>query len=80
MLGLMALLALLGVAPASASEADLLLPDLASRSFFGLDGHSLLLGGLVVCVLGMLFGLMMYVQLKNMPVHRSMREISELIF
>jgi K(+)-stimulated pyrophosphate-energized sodium pump len=80
MLGLLALLALLGVAPASASEADLLLPDLASRSFFGLDGHSLLLGGLVVCVLGMLFGLMMYVQLKNMPVHRSMREISELIF
>jgi len=80
MLGLMALLALLGVAPASASEADLLLPDLASRSFFGLDGHSLLLGGLVVCVLGMLFGLVMYVQLKNMPVHRSMREISELIF
>jgi K(+)-stimulated pyrophosphate-energized sodium pump len=80
MLGLMALLALLGVAPASASEADLLLPDLASRSFFGLDGHSLLLGGLVVCALGMLFGLVMYVQLKNMPVHRSMREISELIF
>ncbi|HSS48166.1 MAG TPA: sodium-translocating pyrophosphatase [Thermoanaerobaculia bacterium] len=80
MLGLMALLALLGVAPASASEADLLLPDLSSRSFFGLDGHSLLLGGLVVCVLGMLFGLVMYVQLKNMPVHRSMREISELIF
>src|SRR4051795_6618763 len=80
MLGLMALLALLGVAPASASEADLLLPDLASRPFFGTDGHTLLLGGLVVCVLGMLFGLMMYVQLKNMPVHRSMREISELIF
>jgi len=80
MLGLMALLALLGVAPASASEADLLLPDLASQSFFGINGHNLLLGGLVVCVLGMLFGLVMYVQLKNMPVHRSMREISELIF
>src|SRR6202163_650345 len=80
MLGLMALLALLGVAPASASEADLLLPDLASQSFLGLNGHNLLLGGLVVCALGMLFGLVMYVQLKNMPVHRSMREISELIF
>jgi K(+)-stimulated pyrophosphate-energized sodium pump len=80
MLGLMALLALLGVAPASASEADLLLPDLASQSFFGINGHNLLLGGLVVCVLGMLFGLVMYVQLKNMAVHRSMREISELIF
>src|ERR1700681_816405 len=80
MLGLMALFALRGGAPASASEADLLLPDLASQSFLGLNGHNLLLGGLVVCALGMLFGLVMYVQLKNMPVHRSMREISELIF
>ncbi|MEA2599658.1 MAG: K(+)-stimulated pyrophosphate-energized sodium pump [Acidobacteriota bacterium] len=80
LLGLIALLALFGVAPASASEADLLLPDLASQSFFGINGHSLLLGGLFVCVLGMLFGLVIYTQLKNMPVHRSMREISELIF
>ncbi len=80
LLGLAALLALFGVAPASASEADLLLPDLASRSFFGFDGHTLLLGGLVVCVLGMLFGLVIYTQLKNLPVHRSMREISELIY
>src|SRR4051794_19281636 len=80
LLGLMALLALLGVAPASASEADLLLPDLASRSFFGINGHSLLLGGIFVCFLGLIFGLVMYIQLKNMPVHRSMRAISELIF
>src|SRR3954467_13291192 len=80
LLGLAALLALFGVAPASASEADLLLPDLASRSFFGFNGHNLLLGGLVVCVLGLLFGLVIYTQLKNLPVHRSMREISELIF
>ncbi len=79
-LGLMALWALLAATPASASEADLLLPDLASRSFFGINGHNLLLGGLVVCVLGLLFGWAMYVQLRNMPVHRSMREISELIF
>jgi K(+)-stimulated pyrophosphate-energized sodium pump len=76
----MALLALFGVAPASASEADLLLPDLASQSFLGINGHSLLLGGIFVCILGLLFGVVMYIQLKNMPVHRSMREISELIF
>ncbi len=79
-LGLMALWALLTGKPALASEADLILPDLASRSFLGINGHNLLLGGIVVCVLGMLFGLVMYVQLKNLPVHRSMREISELIF
>jgi K(+)-stimulated pyrophosphate-energized sodium pump len=81
-LGLMALFAILTAMPASASEADLVLPDLSNPdvTFFGMTGHNLLLGGLFVCVLGLLFGLVMYVQLKNMPVHRSMREISELIF
>jgi K(+)-stimulated pyrophosphate-energized sodium pump len=79
-LGLAALWALLTATPASASEAELVLPDLGSVSFFGISGHNLLLGGLVVCVLGLLFGLVMYVQLRNLPVHRSMREISELIF
>jgi K(+)-stimulated pyrophosphate-energized sodium pump len=79
-LGLMSICALLTASPAAASEAELVLPDLGSVSFFGVSGHNLLLGGLVVCVLGLLFGLMMYVQLKNLPVHRSMREISELIF
>jgi K(+)-stimulated pyrophosphate-energized sodium pump len=79
--GLAALAALFfAAAPASASEADLLLPDLGSVNFLGFSGHNLLLGGLVVCVLGMLFGLVTYVQLKNLPVHKSMREISELIF
>ncbi|MGH2709106.1 MAG: sodium/proton-translocating pyrophosphatase, partial [Actinomycetota bacterium] len=41
---------------------------------------SLLLVGIGVCVLGLLFGLWIYTQLKNMPVHRAMREISELIY
>jgi K(+)-stimulated pyrophosphate-energized sodium pump len=79
-LGLVALLSLFGAAPASASEAELVLPDLGSVNFLGMSGHSLLLGGLFVCLAGMLFGLVMYTQLKNLPVHRSMREISELIF
>jgi K(+)-stimulated pyrophosphate-energized sodium pump len=61
-------------------EANLILPDLASESFLGVNGHQLLLGGLGVCVLGMLFGLAIYMQLKNLPVHRAMREISELIY
>ncbi|HBL31757.1 MAG TPA: sodium-translocating pyrophosphatase, partial [Acidobacteria bacterium] len=74
------LLSLLGAAPASASEADLVLPDLGSQTFLGINGHNLLLAGLVVCIGGMAFGLLMYNQLKNLPVHRSMREISELIF
>ncbi|MFL6256499.1 MAG: sodium-translocating pyrophosphatase [Pyrinomonadaceae bacterium] len=61
-------------------EANLLLPDLSTQRFFGLDGHTLLLIGLVVCVLGLAFGLAIFTQLKNLPVHRSMREISELIY
>ncbi|HEX8000357.1 MAG TPA: sodium-translocating pyrophosphatase [Pyrinomonadaceae bacterium] len=61
-------------------EANLELPLLSSQKFLGLDGHTLLLIGLGVCVLGLLFGMVIFVQLKNLPVHRSMREISELIY
>jgi K(+)-stimulated pyrophosphate-energized sodium pump len=62
-------------------EASLKLPDLSSVTFFGgLDGHRLLLGGIVICVLGLLFGLWIYMNLKRLPVHRAMREISELIY
>src|SRR5687767_3630842 len=49
------------------SEANLVLPDLGSVQFLGMGGDRLLLGGLIVCVLGLLFGLMMYMQLKNLP-------------
>ena len=62
------------------SEADLILPDLRKVSFLGVDGHTLLLAGLIVCVLGLLFGLAIYMQLKKLPVHRAMLEISELIY
>ncbi|MFZ2490850.1 MAG: sodium-translocating pyrophosphatase [Thermoanaerobaculia bacterium] len=62
------------------SEANLVLPDLASVDFLGMPGDRLLLGGLVICVLGLVFGFAMYAQLKNLPVHSSMREISELIY
>jgi K(+)-stimulated pyrophosphate-energized sodium pump len=62
------------------TEASLVLPDLGSVSFLGYPGSTLLKIGLFVCLLGMLFGFVMYVQLKNLPVHRSMREISELIY
>jgi K(+)-stimulated pyrophosphate-energized sodium pump len=61
-------------------EAALKLPDLSQVTFFGIDGHKLLLVGIVFCFLGLLFGLAIYMQLKNLPVHRSMKEISELIY
>ncbi|HLW76719.1 MAG TPA: sodium-translocating pyrophosphatase [Bryobacteraceae bacterium] len=69
-----------GSLPARASELDLQIPDLHSTVFLGIDGPTLLLIGLVVSVLGMVFGLMMYTNLRNLPVHESMREISELIY
>ncbi|HEX2838533.1 MAG TPA: sodium-translocating pyrophosphatase [Phycisphaerales bacterium] len=63
-------------------EANLKLPDVGTVKFFNdaIDGKSLLLGGIVVSVLGMIFGLAIYAQLKKMPVHKSMLDISELIY
>ena len=61
-------------------EANLKLPDLSSVQFRGINGRTLLGSGLVVCALGLLFGLMTFTGLKSMPVHASMREVSELIY
>src|SRR3979490_561875 len=60
-------------------EAALKLPDLSQVQFLGVDGHTLLLFGILFCVFGLIFGLVIYSRLKNLPVHRSMRDISELI-
>ena len=66
---------------ARADEASLVLPDLGSVQFMGgTDGRTLLMAGMGVCVLGLIFGLMIYMQLSKLPVHRAMREISELIY
>jgi len=64
----------------AAGEANLRLPDLRSVNFLGLNGHNLLAIGLIFCAFGLLFGLAISLQLKNLPVHRSMREISDIIY
>src|ERR1700730_10828867 len=61
-------------------EASLKLPDLSQVQFLGIDGHKLLLFGILFCIFGLIFGLVIYNRLKNLPVHRSMRDISELIY
>ena len=61
-------------------EVNIKLPSLEQGEFFGLNGHQFLLGGLAVCVLGLLFGLWTYLGVRKLPVHRSMAEISELIY
>jgi K(+)-stimulated pyrophosphate-energized sodium pump len=66
--------------PEAGGEASLRLPDLTQVDFLGVNGHQLLLVGIAFCVFGLLFGLAIYVKLRNLPVHRAMREISELIY
>ena len=65
---------------ARADEAKLILPDLGSVGFLGMSGRSLLEIGLVVCALGLIFGIVIFAQLKRLPVHRAMLEVSELIY
>ncbi|MGZ3355751.1 MAG: sodium-translocating pyrophosphatase [Isosphaeraceae bacterium] len=87
-LGLLVLLSTASFAQQSAAppshelsgEAGLKLPDLSSVSFLGVNGHSLLLIGILFCIFGLLFALVQYMQLKSLPVHRAMREMSELIY
>ena len=68
-------------AGAPGGEANLVLPDLTQATFLGgTNGRTLLMWGLLVCALGLLFGIATYTQLRNLPVHKSMLEISELIY
>jgi len=78
-----------GSAPAQAAaasahkpggEVNLRLPDLAQGDFLGFTGHQILLSGLLVCALGLLFGMFSYAHVKQLPVHRSMAEVSQLIY
>ena len=66
--------------PETGGEAHLILPDLSQATFLGVNGRSLLMIGLIICALGLLFGMMTYQQLRDLPVHTSMREVSELIW
>src|ERR1700692_2873807 len=80
-----ALLTLLSAASASGQEkpggeAALKLPDLSQGTLLGIDGHKLLTVGILFCIFGLIFGLAIYNHLKNLPVHRSMREVAELIY
>ncbi len=66
--------------PQQGGEASLLLPDLRSVMFGSLNGHQLLMSGLLVCLGGLIFGLMTYRWLERLPVHAAMRQVSELIY
>ena len=74
-----AFLSLAQAAPAG-GEANLILPDLSSVTMLGMDGRTLLMLGLIVCAAGLGFGLWAYRGLRDLPVHASMLEVSELIY
>ena len=67
------------VLPAS-SEADLEVPDLSVFAALGMNGRVILMLGLIVCVAGLAFGFHSYRQIRDLPVHKAMLEISELIY
>ena len=78
-------LATLGLAPAAfaqegGGEANLILPSLGDVKFHGASGQWLLGLGLIIVFLGLIFGLAIFFQIRRLPAHRSMREISELIW
>jgi len=75
-----ALAALVQEGAVRGGEANLILPDLNAATFLGVPGRSLLMAGILVCLAGLVFGLVHYIQLQRLPVHRAMREISELIY
>ena len=66
--------------PQGGGEAHLVLPDLSQATFLGLDGRTILMAGLGICALGLLFGLLTYNHVRDLPVHQSMRDVSELIW
>jgi K(+)-stimulated pyrophosphate-energized sodium pump len=84
-LGLLLSILVLTLAPSisaaeTGGEASLVLPDLSTQTYFGINARTLLMVGLLACLLGLAFGLYNYIRLKNLPVHKSMRDISELIY
>ncbi len=76
------LMVLLAAGAAFAGEADIKLPDLTQVSFMGgqLSGMLILNVGLVICVIGLIFGVMQYVQTKNLPAHKAMLDVSQTIW
>ncbi|PKN06037.1 MAG: sodium-translocating pyrophosphatase, partial [Deltaproteobacteria bacterium HGW-Deltaproteobacteria-7] len=79
---LSSLMFLLMAGAAFAGEADIKLPDLTQVSFLGgaLGGLTILNAGLIICLIGMAFGIMQYVQTKNLPAHKAMLDVSQTIW
>ncbi|MDP2268724.1 MAG: sodium-translocating pyrophosphatase, partial [Deltaproteobacteria bacterium] len=78
-------LSVIFLSPAAfAGEADINLPDLTNVVFniagVSVSGITILYWGLVICVIGMMFGVLQYKQTKNLPAHKSMLDVSATIW
>lgn len=69
---------------AFASELDLVIPNLATANYsifgYNVTGNELLLGGMGICLLGMIFGLWEFFSIKKMPAHTAMLKVAETIY
>jgi K(+)-stimulated pyrophosphate-energized sodium pump len=67
---------------AFAGDADINLPSLQDVSFFdgGLGARAILYSGLIICAIGAAFGLWQYKQTRALPVHKSMGDVSNIIW
>jgi K(+)-stimulated pyrophosphate-energized sodium pump len=68
---------------AFAGEADIKIPDLTKVSFDvfgGLSGISIMYFGLVICIIGLIFSIIQARQTKNLPAHKSMLDVSNIIW
>src|SRR5207237_992517 len=77
------LISFLALSRSDASEGDIHIPDLTQVKFDGLGGMSganLMYVGLVICLVGAIFGLVQYKQTKGLPVHKSMADVSNTIW
>jgi len=70
----------LALAEPKSGEASLVLPDLSSVTVLGMSGRNLLMLGLIVAAAGIAFGLFTLNQVKNLPTHQSMGEVSQIIW
>ena len=80
---LFALAAALVPAAGFASEADLRIPELSNTfNVLGMTmtGNGILTAGIFVALAGMVFGLVEAMRIKKLPAHKSMLDISALIY
>jgi len=80
---LLVCIVMLLASPVLAGEADIILPPLDQvqfSAFGGISGLSIMYVGLFICIIGLIFAIIQYKQTNNLPAHKSMLNISSIIW